>query len=548
MTPHTRARGLIWTRRLVQTAVLGLFVALLAANRPTTGEGPDGPVKLFFDLDPLIFVGTWLSARSLADLSLLALVTVVVTLALGRVFCGWFCPLGTLFNAVSWLRRWLRRPTVRRDGFSRWQRAKYLLLVGLLLLAAGGVQWFGVLDPFSLLYRSLALTVMPAADLAVSGLANAIYLGNPHLGSWQLRDLSEPIYRWWQNHVAGTELRVFLGAGTILLVFLVALALNLVRNRFWCRYVCPLGALLGLLSRRPLWRLVSEPGRCNQCRRCTLSCPAAAQPEQPERWLATECFGCWNCVAACKDQGLDFAFTPPWQRTSQGSVDLKKRQVLAAMAGGAGALALMRVTPAAQAKTYNPVLVRPPGALEERTFLRRCIQCGLCMQACPTGGLQPTWHEAGLEGVWTPMLVPAIGYCEFECHACGQVCPTGAIAPLSLEIKKQVKIGLAYIDTTRCLPYAYDRECIVCEEHCPVPDKAITFELREVRQRDGSREILKFPRVDADRCTGCGICETKCPFRDRAAILVTSAGESRHPDNQPLLGAASDPYGSYDLH
>jgi MauM/NapG family ferredoxin protein len=548
VTPHARARRLIWTRRLVQTAVLGLFVVLLAANRPTTGEGPQGPVKLFFDLDPLILVGTWLAARSLADLSLLALVTVAVTLVLGRVFCGWFCPLGTLFNAVSSLRRWLRRPAVRRDGFSRWQRVKYLVLVGLLLLAAGGVQWFGVLDPFSLLYRSLALTVMPAADLAVSGLANAIYLGNPHLGAWQLRDLSEPIYRWWQNEVAGTELRVFLGAGTILLVFLVALALNLVRNRFWCRYVCPLGALLGLLSHRPLWRLVSEPGRCNQCRLCTLSCPAAAQPEQPERWLASECFGCWNCVGACKDQGLDFEFAPPWRRTSQGTVDLKKRQVLAAMAGGLGVLAMMRVTPAAQGKTYNPVLVRPPGALDERAFLRRCIQCGLCMQACPTGGLQPTWHEAGLEGVWTPMLVPAIGYCEFECHACGQVCPTGAIAPLSLAAKKQVKIGLAYIDTTRCLPYAYGRECIVCEEHCPVPDKAITFELREFQHRDGSREVLKFPRVDAERCTGCGICETKCPFRDRAAILVTSAGESRHPDNQPLLGAISgsdDPYGLY---
>lgn len=545
MSRVVKARRLIWTRRVLQTAVFGLFLVLLAANRPTMGGGPDGPVKLFFDLDPLVFLSTWLASRSAADLSLLALVTILVTVLLGRVFCGWFCPMGALLNAVGSLRHRYRRVTVRSDGFSRWQRAKYLVLAALLVLAAFGAQWSGILDPFSLLYRSLALTVVPGADIAVSGLANAVYLGDPSLGSWHMRDLTEPVYRWWQDHVTGVELRVFLGAGVILLVFFAVLVLNFVRNRFWCRYVCPLGALLGLVSRRPLLRLVGDPTACNDCRACTLSCPAAAQPEQADRWLATECFGCWNCVGACKNQGLDFRFAWPWRRTSQGKVDVRKRQVLAAMAGGVGVLAMLRLTPSAQGKTYNPVLLRPPGALAERDFLRRCIQCGLCMQSCPTGGLQPTWHEAGLHGVWTPHLVPAIGYCEYECHACGQVCPTGAIAPLPLEAKKQVRIGLAYFDTRRCLPYAHGRDCIVCEEHCPVPNKAITLRVRTVRREDGTVSELKMPRVDADRCIGCGICQTKCPLRDRAAIIVTSAGESRHPDNQPLLRTGGDSYGGF---
>ena len=151
------------------------------------------------------------------------------------------------------------------------------------------------------------------------------------------------------------------------------------------------------------------------------------------------------------------------------------------------------------------------------------------MQTCPSGGLQPTWAEAGLEGLWSPVLVPAIGWCEFECHACGQVCPTEAIVPLPLPEKKKVKIGLAIFDTTRCLPFAYGRECIVCEEHCPVPDKAITFEMREVTDRDGNVRTIKLPRVDPERCTGCGICETKCVFKDLAAIRVVSANEDRHP-------------------
>ena len=121
-----------------------------------------------------------------------------------------------------------------------------------------------------------------------------------------------------------------------------------------------------------------------------------------------------------------------------------------------------------------------------------------------------------------------------------------AIAPLPLDEKKTVKIGLAVFDTTRCLPFAYGRECIVCEEHCPVPDKAITFELREVTTREGDVLTLKVPRVDPERCTGCGICETKCVFKDLAAVRVVSANEDRHPDNQPILvggGQGGESYG-----
>jgi len=181
------------------------------------------------------------------------------------------------------------------------------------------------------------------------------------------------------------------------------------------------------------------------------------------------------------------------------------------------------------------------------------------MKACPTNGLQPTGLEAGLEGLWTPMLAPRVGYCEFNCNLCGQVCPTGAIQELVLDEKKKVRIGLAAFDTTRCLPYAYGRECLVCEEHCPLPKKAIYFLPTEVRRRDGSTVTLKQPHVDADLCTGCSVCEYVCVFKDRAAIRVTSANETRHTGNQAILvglpgdvlpepappeSSSSNPYGS----
>ena len=128
-----------------------------------------------------------------------------------------------------------------------------------------------------------------------------------------------------------------------------------------------------------------------------------------------------------------------------------------------------------------------------------------------SGGLQPTLFEAGLEGLWSPVLVSRIGYCEYGCNVCGQVCPTEAIAPLALDDKKQVKIGLAAFDTGRCLPYAYDRECLVCEEHCPIGDKAIYFVEKEVPRRDGTTIVLKQPRVDPDLCIDCGACVDPCP-------------------------------------
>ena len=141
--------------------------------------------------------------------------------------------------------------------------------------------------------------------------------------------------------------------------------------------------------------------------------------------------------------------------------------------------------------------------------------------------------------MWTPRLIPKVGYCEYNCTLCGQVCPTGAIQPLTVEAKHQVRLGLAMFNKNRCLPYAYDRNCIICEEHCPVPDKAIYFIEEEVTRRDGSKVTLKRPHVDPDKCVGCGICEWSCVFRDEAAIRVTSANETRNSMNQPILPGES---------
>jgi ferredoxin-type protein NapF len=216
-------------------------------------------------------------------------------------------------------------------------------------------------------------------------------------------------------------------------------------------------------------------------------------------------------------------------------LDLTRRALITSGAAGVGGGLLFGIQPLAGGKSYNPELIRPPGSVGEDEFLARCIRCGECMKVCPTNAIQATLFEAGLAGMWSPVLKMKMGYCEYECTLCTQVCPSDAIRDLTVEEKQKVKIGLAYFDKNRCLPYALARNCIVCEEHCPTPKKAIWFEEVEVLNIRGEKVRVKQPHVDPDLCIGCGICETKCPVADRAAVIVTSVGETRNPKNQTLL-------------
>ena len=189
----------------------------------------------------------------------------------------------------------------------------------------------------------------------------------------------------------------------------------------------------------------------------------------------------------------------------------------------------------------NPLLIRPPGSVEEKDFLARCIRCGQCMRVCPNNALHPTFMESGLEGLWSPLLIPKIGYCEPTCTLCGQVCPTGAILELTQKVKVGDKdtspnrIGTAFFDRGRCLPWAMAKPCIVCEEWCPTSPKAIYLKEETVYDSLGKEVVVKRPYIDPDLCTGCGACEFACPVMDQRAVYVTSVGESRSSKNQILL-------------
>ncbi len=527
-------------RRFSQALFLLLFLWLFLQTESKGFNELGYPVKIFLDADPLIWLTTILASRSFYGVFVLAVTAIVATALLGRVFCGWVCPLGTLHHLVGKLKK---RNVSNKQVSLRSRnlyRIKYLLLTFLIVAALFGVQLAGLFDPLALLIRSLSLALYPMFSYALRSFFDGVY-------TWDVKFItvgSEYTYSFLKKTVLPFSQPLFLQGIFIGLIFFLILALNLREKRFWCKYICPLGAFLGLLSRYALLkRSVSEDcDGCGACRRscqggaCLAGSPDGAIPDKAKirekEWKGAECLMCLNCDDPCPKNAVSFGFS---RKPTSATLDLGKRRVLGSVLAGMAAVPLLRITPLAKIGVAEPTLIRPPGALAEEMFLKRCVKCGECMKVCITGGLQPAFLEAGLEGIWSPVLVPRIGYCEYRCTLCGQVCPTGAIRKLNLEEKAATKIGLAMIDKGRCLPFAHNMSCIVCEEVCPTSPKAIWFEEIRLRDRQGREVLLKQPHVDLSLCVGCGICETKCPVLGRPAITVINLGEFRSKDNQLLL-------------
>lgn len=515
-------------RRTSQILFFVFFVILFIQTEYKGSNELGLPVKLFLDFDPLVALSSLLAAHTIRAAFLLSLIIVVLTIFLGRFYCGWICPLGTLNTGVGFFRMRTLKPIKAEGRYPALRPLKYYILVFVLVAAIFGWNAAGFLDPISLTIRSLTIGFNPAINKMIRAFFEFTYTlkipgVSPSLDS---------LYSALIGTVLAFEQPIFRQSIFIGLLFAIVLGLNFLAPRFWCRYLCPLGALLGVLgTKQTVARVDVDDEKCIECHRCNVSCHGDATPFPPGSWASRECLTCYNCREVCPADAVSIHATT--KRTGSGNVDLTRRWILSSCAGAAVSVAAVSV--GAYKKRPNPLVIRPPGALPEEQFLKRCVKCGECMKVCLTNGLQPTFAEAGFEGMWTPILVPRLGYCEYNCNLCSQVCPTGAIKKITVEEKQEIRIGLAFFDKNRCIPYALNRNCIVCEEHCPVPEKAIRFEEEESVDEEGNRFTLKKPIVIPKLCIGCGICETKCPIVDKPAVRVTSVNESRSEENQLFL-------------
>lgn len=436
---------------------------------------------------------------------------VVLTLLFGRLYCSVICPLGVMQDLFAWLGKRAKKNRYSYSPERRWLRYGMLALFVVLLAAHVG---------------SVAALIAPYS--AYGRIA---------------QNLLAPLWGWGNNLLAYLAERadsyafyttdVWLRSGATLAVALVTLVvvgfLAWRGGRTWCNTVCPVGTVLGFLSRYSLFRPVIDTSKCNGCGLCARNCKAACIDNKNHRIDYSRCVACMDCLDRChkgaiaytlrRKNGVEAAAAPaaaadPSRRRFLGVVGLMTLSAVRAQQkkvdGGLAVIADKKIP-----ERLAPLV--PPGAQSLRHFATHCTACQLCVAACPNGVLRPSGE---LSRLMKPEMSYERGYCRPECTKCSEVCPAGAIRRISVEEKSSTQIGHAVWVKENCIPLVDGVDCGNCARHCPVG--AITM----VSSNDYDPEAPKIPVVNTERCIGCGACENLCPARPFSAIYVE--GHERH--------------------
>lgn len=474
------------------------------------------PVSLFLRMDPLVMTVINGGLRMGVTITLLAAFTMLFSIVLGRVFCGWICPLGAIFDGYGWI---LKRLRLKFEGPSpSWFRFKYYLLAAILIFAAfGAVSPLMGFDPIVLLTRTAASIIRPLVRKSDEVLIEA---GMP-LGTYG----------------------AFIDVLTLIL-FLTIMASTTKLSRIWCRTACPLGGYLAILSRHSILRRQTDG--CVHCNICSNHCPTGAISfDNAEVYNESECIKCFACSQECPVDANYFTIKNPLPALdpSYAPVSLERRELLGTAA------AVMVATPVLSLSSgesgSHKVLIRPPMSRKEHDFLASCIRCDECVLSCPTGILKPAELKHGVRSLWSPVMVASEGFCKEGCNACSQACPTDAILKYPIEEKYKYKAGTAIFESNRCISYTDGKFCSECIKVCPT--NAITFEkgwepdspgdpkhktgvslLGSDQPAPEGKTPTRPVRIQFDACVGCGACEYECNkiVSEKPAMVLTSNGRA----------------------
>lgn len=436
---------------------------------------------------------------ALMSLSFIILaVLILITLLLGRIYCSTICPMGIFQDIVTWI----SKKTAKKKKRFRYSPARNILRWGVLGVTAiaflfGFTVILGLLDPYSAFGRMTVNVFKPV-----------YMLGN---------NLLESIFSSFNNYTFYQVDASLLSISSFiigLLTFLVIGFLAWKYGRTWCNTICPVGTLLGFLSRFSLFKVRIDTEKCNHCGLCATKCKASCinSPEQTIDY--SRCVDCFDCLGECRQNAL--SYTTPLKTEKQVTDTSKRRFLLAGLTTAAA-------TPKVMAQAQNVAAVAagmksdkrqtpitPPGAISLEHFQAHCTSCHLCVSKCPSHVLKPAFMEYGLGGMMQPTVFFEKGFCNFDCTVCGDVCPNGAILPLTKEQKHLTQMGKVVFIEENCIVYRDGTSCGACSEHCP------TQALSMIPFKDG----LTIPHIDTEICVGCGGCEYVCPARPFRAVYI----------------------------
>jgi len=425
------------------------------------------------------------------------IILIILTILFGRVYCSTLCPVGTFQDIVSRFASLFKSKKNRRYKYSKgydWLRYSILALV-MLPLIGGLTLPISLLDPYSNWGR-ISSQLFAMGEQAVNNVIASIFPNT-----------------FYVNNYSHYTFAALLAA----IVFLsVIICFSAVRGRLYCNTICPVGSILGGLSKFALFKPQINDN-CNQCMLCISKCKSQCIDVKNHKIDESRCVACLDCMQGCNRNaiGYRFAFKKVENKSCEEvkNVDSqgRRRAILTlGLLGSVVAVRASKIGPVVRSKAEKNAIA-PPGAISFDNLKNHCTTCHACISACPSQIIKPAFLEYGLEGFMMPVLSFKDHFCTYECNKCSQVCPNGALLPLSIEEKKICQIGKAKYSLKECIVYRDRTDCGACDEHCPT--NAITM----IPFKDTG---LYIPKLDRNVCVGCGACEYICPASPVKAIIV----------------------------